>query len=65
MENRIKEIREKEGIKQYVLAKKSKLSEGYICHLENGTRKNPTYKVMERIAKALNREIGDIFQMEL
>ena len=43
MENRIKEIREEEGITQYALAEMSKLSVGYICHLERGTRGNPIY----------------------
>lgn len=63
MENRIKEIREEEGIKQYELAEMSSLSEGYICHLEKGTRDNPTYNVMEKIAKALHKEVKDVFNI--
>ena len=64
MKNRIKEIREEEGIKQYVLAHLTGLSIGYICHLEKGSRKNPTYDTMIKIAKALNKEIGEIFKTE-
>ena len=63
MENKIREIREKQGIKQYALAEMTGLSEGYICHLEKGTRDNPTYNVMERIAKALHKEVKDVFNI--
>jgi len=63
MENRIKEIREEEGIKQYALAKMTGLSKGYICHLEKGTRKNPSYKVMTKIATALNRKVQEVFNI--
>ncbi len=63
MQNNIKEIREKQGMKQYALAKKTGLSEGYICHLEKGTRDNPTYNVMEKIAIALNKEVKDVFNI--
>ena len=44
MINKIKEIREEEGIKQYALAKMTGLSAGYINHLEKGTRGNPDRK---------------------
>lgn len=63
MENKIREIREKQGMKQYALAKKTGLSEGYICHLEKGTRDNPTYNVMEKIATALHKEVKDVFNI--
>lgn len=63
MNNNIREIREQQGIKQYALAKMTGLSEGYICHLERGTRDNPTYNVMERIAKALHKEVKDVFNI--
>ena len=63
MNNNIREVREQQGIKQYALAKMTGLSEGYICHLERGTRDNPTYNVMERIAKALHKEVKDVFNI--
>ena len=63
MENRIKEIREEEGIKQYALAKMSGLSEGYICHLEKGTRDNPSYKAMVKISRALKRKVQEVFNI--
>lgn len=62
MENNIKELREKQGISQERLAELSHLSVGYICHLEKGSRKNPTYKTMEKISKALNKEIAEVFK---
>lgn len=61
MENRIKEIREEEGITQYELAEMSKLSIGYICHLERGTRGNPSYKTMFKISSALKRQVQEVF----
>lgn len=63
MNNNIRETREQQGIKQYALAKMTGLSEGYICHLERGTRDNPTYNVMEKIAKALHKEVKDVFNI--
>lgn len=63
MHNKIREIREQQRMKQYALAKMTGLSEGYICHLEKGTRDNPTYNVMEKIAKALHKEVKDVFNI--
>lgn len=62
MENNIKELREEQGISQERLAELSKLSVGYICHLEKGSRKNPTYNAMVKISKALNKEVGEVFK---
>lgn len=64
MKNRIKEIREEQGLKQYALAKMCNLSVGYICHLEKGTRENPTYETMVKIAKALKRTIKEVFDID-
>ena len=64
MKNNIKEIRKSKKLTLVKLAEKSKLSAGYICHLEKGTRKNASYDVMNKIANALNTDIGDIFENE-
>lgn len=64
MKNRIREIREAEGIKQYVLAQMTGLSEGYICHLEKGNRQNPSYKTMLKIATALKRKVQEVFDID-
>ncbi len=61
MSNRIKEIRIKKGMKLIELAELSNLSNGYISHLENGTRDNPSYKTMQKIAKVLNEDMTELF----
>lgn len=63
MNNKIRELREEQGIKQYALAKKAGLSAGYICLLENNIRTNPSYKTLEKIAKALHKETKEIFSI--
>lgn len=64
MNNRIKEIRGQKGITQVDLARITELSVGYICHLEKGSRKNPSYNTMNKIAKALNEKITKVFEMD-
>lgn len=64
MNNNIREVREQQGIKQYALAKMTGLSEGYICHLEKGTRDNPSYKTMVKIATALKRTVQEVFNVD-
>ena len=59
--NKIKKIRSEKGWTIQKLAEISNVSAGYICHLENGTRTHPSIEVMERIARALNRTIFEIF----
>lgn len=61
MKNRIKEIRENKGITQTELSHLTGLSGGYICHLEKGTRKNPSYKTMVAISKALKEDVVVVF----
>ena len=58
---KLKKIREQKGLTIEKLAELSKISAGYLCHLENGSRKNPSIKVMKNIAKALNVDIAEIF----
>lgn len=64
MKNNIKEIRISAGLSIVELAEKAGLSIGYISHLEIGSRKNPSYAAMNKIAKALNKDIGDVFENE-
>lgn len=64
MKNRIKEIRKNKGIKLIELAELSNLSNGYISHLENGTRNNPSYKTMQKIANALKEDVSKVFEFE-
>jgi DNA-binding XRE family transcriptional regulator len=62
MTNNLKEIREENGMTLEKLAQLSEVSTGYLCHLEKGSRKNPSWKVANNIAKALNKVTDDIFE---
>ena len=59
--NNIKNYRLEKEMKLEELAKMVGVSTGYLCHLEKGTRRNPSIDVMERIAKVLNKTIADVF----
>lgn len=59
--NKIKIIRKEKGMTLSKLSDLSKISVGYLCHLEVGSRRNPSFEVMEKIAKALNKSINEVF----
>lgn len=59
--NQIKKIREEKGLTLLKLSSLSGVSVGYLCHLERGSRNNPSIEVMERISKSLNKSIAEIF----
>lgn len=59
--NQIKKIREDKGLTLLKLSDLSGISIGYLCHLERGSRNNPSIEVMQKIAKALNKNITEVF----
>lgn len=59
--NNLRKIRQEKNMTIRDLAEKSGVSTGYICHLEKGSRKNPTIEVMEKLAKALGEQAIKIF----
>lgn len=59
--NRIREYRKEKGMNLEELAKKTGISTGYLCHLEKGTRQNPSTNIMENIAQILGKSITEIF----
>lgn len=59
--NKIKQYRENQNMRLKDLSEKVGVSVGYLSHLERGSRSNPSKEVMEKIAKALNSSIPDIF----
>jgi len=59
--NKIREIRKKKGLTLEYVSNVAKISVGYLCHLEKGTRSNPSAQIMERIAKALEESIPEVF----
>ena len=63
--NKIKIIRKQKEITVAELAKSAGISAGYLCHLEKGTRNNPSLEVMEKIAKALNKSVAEVFFIQL
>ena len=59
--NKIKQYRKSKKLTIKELAEITGISAGYICHLENGTRNNPSKYIMEKIANALQKNILEIF----
>lgn len=56
----IKTIRESKGLTQDEVAKKAKVTQGYVAQLESGLRKNPSLAFLKRLAKALGVTVGDL-----
>ncbi len=59
--NHLKEIRKNKGLTLTKLADLTGVSAGYLCHLEKGSRTNPSMDVMSKIAEALNKSVTEIF----
>lgn len=59
--NKIKETRKAQRLTLIELSEMTGISAGYICHLEKGTRKNPSAQIMEKISLALNKSVHEIF----
>ena len=62
--NKMRKIRLSKNMTMDDLADRTGLSVGYICHLERGSRSNPSVQVMESIAKALGETVIEIFFTE-
>ena len=61
MKNRLKEMRELIGMSQEELTRKSGVSRTTISEIETGKKIVVTNITLEKIAKALNLKITDIF----
>lgn len=59
--NKIRYYRNLKGFTLQCIANSSGISVSYLCHLEKGSRNNPSFRVMQRIALALNEDIYKIF----
>ncbi len=55
----MKRIREEKGMSQGDICRSLNIDRGYISSIENAKR-NPTLATVEKIAKALGVEIGDL-----
>jgi transcriptional regulator with XRE-family HTH domain len=56
---RLRQLRRDAGLTQERLSIATGLSQTYISGVENGTR-NPSFKTLDKLAKALNVSIADI-----
>lgn len=59
--NKIKFFRENKRLTLEYVAYVSRISTSYLCQLENGIKTNPSLKIMEGIAKALEETINEVF----
>ena len=59
--NQIRKYRIEEGLTLKELSSKLGISTGYLCHLERGTRQNPSFELMKKIANELGQTIDEIF----
>lgn len=64
MKNRLRELREIQGISQEELAEKSGISRTTISELETGKKEVTTNVTLEKIAEALGVKVSDIFFIE-
>lgn len=64
MKNKLKEIREAKKMSQEELAKESTVSRTIISELENGKTEVVTNITLEKLAKALDKKVTDIFFQE-
>ena len=58
---RLKELRESQGISQSELARRIGVSRSTICNYENGRREKPSTPVVYTIAEALNATPKDLY----
>lgn len=61
MKNVLKETRERQGLSQEELSRKSTVSRTIISELENGKTDVITNITLKKIANALNKKVTDIF----
>ena len=60
--NNIRKIRQKKGISQDRLSKEVDLELNTIVKIETGESLNPTVETLEKIAKALDVSVADLFK---
>lgn len=60
MKLRLKEIREYKGLSRYRLAKISGVNDSTLQMIENSENPNPTFKIMCKIADALEVSLDDL-----
>lgn len=56
----IRTLREAKRMTQRELAKRAKITPGYVAQLEMGVRKNPSLAILQRLAKALGVPVAEL-----
>ena len=59
--NRMKIYRNEKHLTLKQLSNMTNISVGYLCHLENGSRDNPSMNVLNKIAAALDKSVEEVF----
>lgn len=58
----IRRIRKEKGISQDRLSKEADLALNTVVKIETGENPNPTVETLQKIAKALGINVGDLFK---
>jgi XRE family transcriptional regulator, master regulator for biofilm formation len=59
---RLKRLRIESGLTQVDLAKKARVTQGYIAQLERGIQKDPSLSTLRRLAKALKVSVAELVE---
>ena len=58
----LKALRERKGLSQTEVAKRSGVTRFYVSQLESGLRKNPSLPVLKRLARALGVPVTELLE---
>jgi transcriptional regulator with XRE-family HTH domain len=58
----IKKLREQRDMTQEQLAKKARVTQGYIAQLEGGLRRNPSLPSLRKLARALGVPVTELLE---
>jgi transcriptional regulator with XRE-family HTH domain len=58
----LRELRARQAMTQQELAKRAKVTQAYVTHLERGVRKNPSLAILKRLAKALGVPVTELLE---
>jgi transcriptional regulator with XRE-family HTH domain len=56
----LQRLREAKGLSQLALAKRAKVTQGYISELEAGAKKNPEITTLQKLAKGLGVPVTEL-----
>jgi transcriptional regulator with XRE-family HTH domain len=56
----VKTLRETKSLTQVALAKRAKVSQGYLAAIERGLKRNPSLAVLKRLASALGVPVTEL-----